>query len=177
MQRPDFTGEWALNVEASSLSPVVAPVVQSGFVSIQHREPTVSVHLCITMDGKPFDVQFERPSVWDGDTLVFTDKVSLPNGEMTICFRYELQDDGFDTIDANEQLGFDADERIYAPAATMLSRMGIKRVRLMTNNPEKISQLERYGIEVAERVAHSFPANGHNENYLRTKAERAGHML
>ncbi|GEP61986.1 GTP cyclohydrolase II [Reyranella soli] len=90
---------------------------------------------------------------------------------------YELQDDGFDTIDANEQLGFDADERIYAPAATMLARMGIKRVRLLTNNPQKISQLERYGIEVAERVAHSFPANGHNENYLRTKAERAGHLL
>ena len=90
---------------------------------------------------------------------------------------YELQDDGFDTIDANEQLGFDADERIYAPAATMLSRMGIKRVRLMTNNPEKISQLERYGVEVTARVQHSFPANGHNENYLRTKAERAGHLL
>jgi GTP cyclohydrolase II len=90
---------------------------------------------------------------------------------------YELQDDGFDTIDANEQLGFDADERIYAPAATMLARMGIQRVRLMTNNPQKITQLERYGIEVAERVAHSFPANGHNENYLRTKAERAGHLL
>lgn len=90
---------------------------------------------------------------------------------------YELQDDGFDTIDANEQLGFDADERIYAPAATMLSRMGITRVRLLTNNPEKISQLERHGIEVAERVAHAFPANGHNENYLRTKAQRAGHML
>ena len=90
---------------------------------------------------------------------------------------YELQDDGFDTIDANEQLGFDADERIYAPAATMLTRMGIKRVRLMTNNPQKIAQLERYGIEVTERVAHSFPANGHNENYLRTKAERAGHLL
>ena len=90
---------------------------------------------------------------------------------------YELQDEGFDTIDANEQLGFDADERIYAPAATILARMGIKRVRLLTNNPEKISQLERYGIEVAERVAHSFPANGHNENYLRTKAERAGHLL
>jgi GTP cyclohydrolase II len=90
---------------------------------------------------------------------------------------YELQDDGFDTIDANEQLGFDADERIYAPAATMLSRMGIKRVRLMTNNPQKITQLARYGIDVVERVAHAFPANGHNENYLRTKAERAGHLL
>jgi len=90
---------------------------------------------------------------------------------------YELQDDGFDTIDANEQLGFDADERIYAPAATMLARMGIQRVRVMTNNPEKIRGLERYGIAVAERVAHSFPANGHNENYLRTKTVRAGHMM
>jgi GTP cyclohydrolase II len=90
---------------------------------------------------------------------------------------YQLQDGGADTIDANEQLGFDADERIYAPAATMLSRMGIQRVRLMTNNPEKIAQLERYGIEVAARVPHSFPSNGHNENYLRTKAERAGHLL
>jgi GTP cyclohydrolase II len=90
---------------------------------------------------------------------------------------YELQDDGFDTIDANEQLGFDADERIYAPAATMLARMGIKRVRLMTNNPQKIAQLERYGVEVAARVPHAFPANGHNENYLRTKAERAGHLF
>jgi GTP cyclohydrolase II len=55
--------------------------------------------------------------------------------------------------------------------------MGIKRVRLMTNNPEKIAQLARHGIEVVERVAHAFPANGHNENYLRTKAERAGHLL
>src|SRR5262249_14639400 len=90
---------------------------------------------------------------------------------------YRLQDAGFDTIDANEQLGFDADERIYRPAATMLARMGIKHVRLMTNNPEKIGQLARYGIEVAARVPHIFPANGHNENYLRTKAERAGHML
>jgi GTP cyclohydrolase II len=90
---------------------------------------------------------------------------------------YELQDDGFDTIDANEQLGFDADERIYAPAATILGRMGIQRVRLMTNNPEKISQLERFGVEVVARVQHSFPANGHNENYLRTKALRAGHLL
>jgi len=90
---------------------------------------------------------------------------------------YQLQDQGFDTIDANEQLGFDADERIYRPAATMLARMGIQRVRLMTNNPEKIGQLAQHGIEVAERVPHIFPANGHNENYLRTKAERAGHLF
>lgn len=90
---------------------------------------------------------------------------------------YQLQDGGFDTIDANEQLGYDADERIYRPAAVILSGMGISRVRLMTNNPQKMGQLGQYGIEVVERVRHVFPANGHNENYLRTKATRAGHML
>ncbi len=90
---------------------------------------------------------------------------------------YQLQDGGFDTIDANEQLGYDADERLYRPAAVILSGMGIARVRLMTNNPQKLGQLGQYGIEVVERVRHVFPANGHNENYLRTKATRAGHML
>ena len=90
---------------------------------------------------------------------------------------YQLQDGGFDTIDANEQLGYDADERLYRPAAVILSGMGISRVRLMTNNPQKMGQLGQYGIEVVERVRHVFPANGHNENYLRTKATRAGHML
>lgn len=94
MQKPDFSGEWTLNLEASALSPVVAPVVQSGFVRIEHLEPSVSVHLSITMDGKPFDVRFTRPSNWDGDALVFIDRVQTPNSEMTISFRYDLQDSG-----------------------------------------------------------------------------------
>jgi hypothetical protein len=92
--KPDFTGEWVLNLQASTLSPVVAPVVQSGFVRIEHREPTVTVHLSITMDGKPFDVRFTRSSVWDGDALVFIDRVPTPNGDMTIAFRYEQQVNG-----------------------------------------------------------------------------------
>jgi hypothetical protein len=83
VQKPDFSGEWTLNLEASALSPVVAPVVQSGFVRIEHLEPSVSVHLSITMDGKPFDVRFTRPSNWDGDALVFIDRVQTPNSEMT----------------------------------------------------------------------------------------------
>jgi hypothetical protein len=94
VETPDFTGHWVLNVPASTLSSIVAPVVQSGFVRIEHREPTVSVHLCITMDGKPFDVRFQRPAEWDGDALAFTDTVPTPNGEMTIAFRYALQDGG-----------------------------------------------------------------------------------
>lgn len=90
---------------------------------------------------------------------------------------YELQDAGFDTIDANELLGFDADERVYLPAAAMLRQLGFTRVRLLTNNPEKVSALTHCGIEVVERVPHAFPANAHNERYLRTKAQRGGHLL
>jgi GTP cyclohydrolase II len=90
---------------------------------------------------------------------------------------YQLQDAGFDTLDANEQLGFDADERVYLPAAEMLRQLGFATIRLLTNNPEKMAALQRYGIRVIERVAHVFPANGHNERYLRTKATRSGHLL
>lgn len=90
---------------------------------------------------------------------------------------YELQDQGFDTMDANEQLGFDADERIYLPAAQMLRLLGFDTVRLMTNNPLKVDALVACGVTVAERVAHAFPANKHNEHYLKTKATRGGHMM
>jgi GTP cyclohydrolase II len=90
---------------------------------------------------------------------------------------YRLQDAGFDTFDANEQLGFDADERVYLPAAEMLRQLDFGTVRLLTNNPEKVAALERCGIRVVERVPHVFPANGHNERYLRTKAVKSGHFL
>lgn len=90
---------------------------------------------------------------------------------------YQLQAEGFDTVDANLRLGFDADERVFRPAAEMLRQLGIRRVRLMTNNPDKVEGLEACGIDVAERVAHSFPANAHNEFYLATKRSRSGHLF
>ena len=90
---------------------------------------------------------------------------------------YELQDRGFDTMDANEQLGFDADERVFLPAAHMLRHLGFARVRLMTNNPAKVDALARCGIAVEDRVPHAFPTNRHNEMYVRTKAARGGHLF
>ncbi|HYE50617.1 MAG TPA: GTP cyclohydrolase II [Azospirillaceae bacterium] len=90
---------------------------------------------------------------------------------------YRLQDGGIDTVDANLALGFEADERVYLPAAAMLRALGYSRVRLMTNNPDKMAQLARHGIEVADRVRHVFPSNGHNQAYLRAKAERSGHLF
>jgi GTP cyclohydrolase II len=90
---------------------------------------------------------------------------------------YRLQDQGFDTIEANERLGFEADERLYGIAAKMLSLLGHKAVRLMTNNPEKVAALESAGIKVAERVPHAFESNEHNRAYLDTKAKKAGHLF
>ncbi|HVP86396.1 MAG TPA: GTP cyclohydrolase II [Rhizomicrobium sp.] len=90
---------------------------------------------------------------------------------------YRLQDQGFDTIEANERLGFEADERLYGIAAKMLSLLGHKSVRLMTNNPEKVAALESAGIKVAERVPHAFESNEHNRAYLDTKAKKAGHLF
>ncbi len=90
---------------------------------------------------------------------------------------YQLQDRGADTIDANQQLGFDADERVYLPAAEMLRQLGFDRVRLLTNNPEKVAALTRCGIVVEERVPHAFPSNTHNDFYLATKASRFGHLF
>ena len=89
---------------------------------------------------------------------------------------YRLQDQGFDTLEANQRLGFENDERLYGIAAKMLSLLNYKFVRLMTNNPDKVDGLDAYGVSVVERVPHAFAANPHNQNYLETKA-RAGHLL
>jgi len=89
---------------------------------------------------------------------------------------YALQDRGLDTVDANRRLGFGDDERDYAHAAAMLKALGIDRVRLLTNNPNKVAALEAEGIKVAERVAHHMPANPHNADYLAVKREKSGHL-
>ena len=90
---------------------------------------------------------------------------------------YKLQDTGFDTVDANLQLGFDADERVYQPAAEILRQLGFDKVRLMTNNPEKVAALAQHDVEIVERVPSVFPSNDHNRNYLATKAKRSGHLF
>jgi len=90
---------------------------------------------------------------------------------------YELQDQGADTVEANEQLGFEADLRAYELAAQILRFFGLATVRLMSNNPEKIQALEGAGIKVAERVPCLVPPVESTEDYLRTKKEKLGHLL
>jgi len=90
---------------------------------------------------------------------------------------YRLQDLGLDTVDANLALGLPVDRRDYAAAAKILLRLGLSRIRLLTNNPLKSAALERHGIQIVERVPISVPPNPVNRNYLRTKADRMGHLL
>ncbi|NNC71716.1 MAG: GTP cyclohydrolase II, partial [Sphingomonadaceae bacterium] len=90
---------------------------------------------------------------------------------------YALQDQGFDTVDANTRLGFAVDARDFGIAARMLSLLGQDRVRLLTNNPAKVDGLEQAGIDIAEQVAHRHGENTHNEAYLATKRDRTGHQL
>jgi len=90
---------------------------------------------------------------------------------------YSLQDMGLDTVEANERLGFPADLRDYGMGAQMLNDLGVRNIRLITNNPRKIAGLKGYGLEIVERVPLLIEANDYNSNYLATKAEKLGHLF
>jgi 3,4-dihydroxy 2-butanone 4-phosphate synthase/GTP cyclohydrolase II len=90
---------------------------------------------------------------------------------------YRLQEDGLDTVEANERLGLPVDLRDYGIGAQILADLGLSSIRILTNNPKKIHGLEGYGLSVSAQIPIEQPPNEHNEAYLRTKAARMGHML
>jgi len=109
--------------------------------------------------------------------LIYEDQEGRGIGLMAKLQAYELQDAGLDTVEANERLGFDADLRAFAMPAGILKALGVSKVRLLSNNPDKVAALERGGIEVIERVPCEVTPSSHAEEYLKTKKEKMGHLF
>src|SRR5205809_2843804 len=109
--------------------------------------------------------------------LIYEQQEGRGIGLMAKLRAYELQDSGLDTVEANERLGFRADHREFGLPAEILKLLGVGRVRLLSNNPDKVAALERARIEVVERVPCEVTPSQHAQDYLRTKREKLGHLL
>ena len=109
--------------------------------------------------------------------IVYMNQEGRGIGLMNKIAAYKLQENGFDTVAANQELGFKADEREYGVGAQILRQLGVKKMRLMTNNPIKRIGLEGYGLEIAENVQIEVATNPHNHFYMQTKLDKMGHTL
>lgn len=152
-----------------------------------HEDVLVRVHSeCFTGDvlgslrcdcGEQLDTSMRRVAEEGQGVILYLRQEGRGIGLLSKLRAYNLQDEGYDTVEANRLLGHGADERDYTIAATLLGELGVSSVRLLTNNPEKIESLEEYGIDVVERVPVEPHVNRHNADYLRTKVERMRHIL
>jgi 3,4-dihydroxy 2-butanone 4-phosphate synthase/GTP cyclohydrolase II len=113
----------------------------------------------------------------EGGVLLYLRQEGRGIGLPAKIHAYKLQEQGLDTIEANEKLGFASDLRDYGMGAQILADLGVRKIRLMTNNPKKVIGLEGYGLEIVEQLPISLPSNPHNEKYLETKRVRMGHTL
>jgi GTP cyclohydrolase II len=109
--------------------------------------------------------------------LIYEQQEGRGIGLMAKLQAYELQDQGLDTVEANERLGFKADHREFALPAEILKALGVSRVRLLSNNPDKVAALENGGVAVTERVPCEVTPSAHSEDYLKTKKEKLGHLF
>lgn len=127
--------------------------------------------------GQQLDAALQQISEKGRGILVYLRQEGRGIGLVNKIKAYSLQDSGMDTIEANRALGFDDDLRDYYPAAGILKNLGVNKVGLITNNPDKMAQLSQYGIEITDRVAHSIKTSKYAAAYLETKKEKMGHLL
>ena len=183
---PTAWGDFHLVLYESVLDRDYHPVLVKGDVSTD--EPVlVRVHSqCLTGDifgscrcdcGPQLHQAMEAVEKEGRGAVVYMRQEGRGIGLVQKLHAYRLQEEGLDTVEANHRLGFPADLRDYGIGAQILMDLGIKRVRLLTNNPAKRVGIEGYGLEVAELVHLHIPSNEHNEYYLRTKQAKMGHML
>jgi len=156
--------------------------------TVDDAEPVlVRVHSqCLTGDifgsvrcdcGRQLEIALERIAAEGRGVLLYLLQEGRGIGLLNKLRAYELQDQGHDTVEANERLGFGADQRDYGIGAQILRDLGVRRMRLMTNNPAKYVALSGYGLEIAERVQLEVPPADTNRDYLRAKREKLGHLL
>ncbi|MES2657406.1 MAG: bifunctional 3,4-dihydroxy-2-butanone-4-phosphate synthase/GTP cyclohydrolase II [Verrucomicrobiota bacterium] len=151
-----------------------------------HKPTLVRVHSeCLTGDvfqsrrcdcGGQLAAALERISK-EGGVLLYLRQEGRGIGLPAKIHAYKLQEEGYDTIEANEKLGYGSDLRDYGMGAQILYDLGVRQMRLLTNNPKKVVGLEGYGLEIVEQLPIRQPANPHNEKYLETKRTRMGHTL
>ena len=127
--------------------------------------------------GDQLDLAMKRISSEGRGVLLYMRQEGRGIGLNNKLKAYSLQDQGLDTVEANQALGFEADLRDYGTGAEILVDLGIKKLRLLTNNPQKISGIEGFGLELIERIPIQTSSNSKNIRYMKTKREKMGHIL
>ncbi|HUS18767.1 MAG TPA: GTP cyclohydrolase II [Terriglobales bacterium] len=177
-----FTGKIGVDRRAEEAVALVMGDVAHG-----NPPPLVRIHSqCLTGDvfgslrcdcRQQLEMALSMIASAGNGILIYEQKEGRGIGLMAKLQAYELQDQGLDTVEANEKLGFKADHREFELPALMLRELGVKRIRLLSNNPQKVSAMEEAGIEVVERVSAEVEPHAQSAKYMKTKQEKLGHLF